>query len=969
MLKLIKENIPEKLREFNQWVGFILNDEGKKIPIDPKIEGDGNYAKISEPSTWGTFEQAVRTVEVGMCVGIEFAMTPESNLIFLDIDCHTDKCKTEEEKKTLIEQYKAMCRATSTYRTYQEKSFSGEGVHVLAYGTLDEDLQTGTSPIMPTLEIYTEKRFLVMTGHRINDFEISEDEQVVRTLRKLHSNYFQKKSPINVDLTDRPLIGVIDTEKYKDDTVLSVALKNKDFKLLWEGNWDKVVDKQGNQKYSQQHYADFALIRKLTFYTCNFPAQVERLFKQSPCYLAYGKNGKWSKYESDIKKDIQKASSTCTAVYSPMKEMVVRGADVVNTDIWVPDYQKFYQLLMADKDSRPIKNRALVEILKDYILKYQGQKNIQYIPDLFTEDRNINGATNIVKKVFGDSFKYSYNSSGYYIWDGKRYVDHGDVEILIHPITEIFALVEHSVFYHVMSYVVFADDNKIVIPPKTPKEDGKTEKDLLEEKAIKLFQESKRYVDTKLATDVLKKYKGMDLGNDIAGYYDSPYINMQNGVLNIETRELFPHDPSYNQHRLTNCDFDPKADCPVFEDMMTKLLPNEDDRKELQKAFGLCLAKQQLPAKKVLMLLVGPKDTGKTTLLNTVVELLGDYGISVDNSLLMQTKNDKTVGPEMLEFKERIMITSSESNESDKLNTGRVKSLTGQTQQSVRNNYATRMSKFKMIGLIFLDSNFKPYIPPKETATWDRLRLFPFVNIITQKDPTLPKKLVAEKAGIFNWLLKGLDIVLEEKEIFETPAMLAYKEKYKEEMDVSEQFINDCLEKTDSSSDRILTSVLFSTYKNWCKDNGFKDIIRNKFYEEINKSFEKKKSGSEYFISVKFTDLGNLYSRMSEKTSQQFAKDKRNLLENPSGDLPYNVLRQTYYSKSKEWFIKNIESRDDIADLQSRYNAYCSWCIDQRLIPLKFVDYNVKVAWIRKYLKTPVPTPELIEKSKDIWGD
>ena len=70
-----------------------------------------------------------------------------------------------------------------------------------------------------------------------------------------------------------------------------------------------------------------------------------------------------------------------------------------------------------------------------------------------------------------------------------------------------------------------------------------------------------------------------------------------------------------------------------------------------------------------------------------------------------------------------------------------------------------------------------------------------------------------------------------------------------------------------------------------------------------------------------------MYSRMSEKTSQQFAKDKRNLLENPSGDLPYTILRQTYFSKSKEWFIKNIESRDDTTTLYSRYHSYCDWCM------------------------------------------
>lgn len=971
MLKLIKENIPLKLRELNQWVGFVLNDEGKKIPINPKVEGNGDCAKISDPSTWGSFEQAVKTVEVGMCVGIEFAMTPETGLIFLDIDCHTDKCKTEEEKEELRKQYDAMCRAASTYRTYQEKSYSGEGVHVLAYGTLDEDLKTGTSSLMP-IEIYTDKRFLVMTGHRINDFEISEDEQVVRTLRKLHSNYFQKKSPSNTGLEDKPLVGVIDNEKYDDETVLKIALKNEDFRLLWEDQWDKVVDKEGNQKYTQQHYSDFALIRKLTFYTGNNTTQVERLFRQSPCYLAYGKNGKYVKYESDIKKDIEKASSTCTAVYTPKSDSTSTDSPAeieVANDTWFPDFKKIYRLLFVDKDSQLLKNPALISMVREYIFKYQDDKSLAYIPYLFKEDRNINGGTFIVRKVFGNKLKYSLNFNGYYIWDGKRYVDYGDSDILIHPITETLALVEHSVFRYVMTEVINADDTVVVIPAATSKDKDKTVKDLMEEQSIKLFQDSKRYVDYKLAKEILKKYKGMNVFDDIKDYYGDTYINMQNGVFDFVTRTLYPHSPMYNQHKITNCDYDPKAECPEFEAMMERVLPDADTRKELQKAFGLCLAKEQLPAKKVLMLLVGPKDSGKTTVLNTIVEMLGEYATSVDNSVLMQNNKEKNKGPEMYDFRGTLMITTSESNENDKLDTGRVKALTGETLISVKNNYATRMDKFKMIGIIFIDSNFKPYIPAKDTATWDRLRITPFSFPVVNKDPELKSKLKAERAGIFNWVLKGLDMVVEEKAIFETQAMLEMKEQYKSDMDVVEQFVNECTEKTDSVADRILTSVLHSTYKNWCKDNGYRESIRNKFYEDMSKYFEKKKSGYDYFVNIKFTDLGGLYSKMGEKTSQQFAKDKRSLLENPAGNLPYSILRQTYFSKSKEWFIKNIENRDDVTTLFSRYHAYCDWCIEQRLLPLKVVDFNSKVAWIRKNLKTPVPTPELIEKAKDIWRD
>ena len=50
---------------------------------------------------------------------------------------------------------------------------------------------------------------------------------------------------------------------------------------------------------------------------------------------------------------------------------------------------------------------------------------------------------------------------------------------------------------------------------------------------------------------------------------------------------------------------------------------------------------------------------------------------------------------------------------------------------------------------------------------WDRLRLFPFTCPIKNKDSNLKAKLDAEKSGIFNWILEGLEMVLQEKEIFD----------------------------------------------------------------------------------------------------------------------------------------------------------------------------------------------------------
>ena len=146
MLKLNIAGIPEELKKNRKWVGFKIGEQGKK-PIDPKsIGGFITYASISDPSTWGTFEEAVKLVEAGLCEGIGYAITKYDHLIFIDVDNHLDKLTSEEEKQKTEKLFNVLCRDIKRFHTYMETSISGTGVHLLARGTLDETLKTGASP-------------------------------------------------------------------------------------------------------------------------------------------------------------------------------------------------------------------------------------------------------------------------------------------------------------------------------------------------------------------------------------------------------------------------------------------------------------------------------------------------------------------------------------------------------------------------------------------------------------------------------------------------------------------------------------------------------------------------------------------------------------------------------------------------------------------------------------------------------
>ena len=942
------EKIPNELKKMKHWVGFKVED-GKKVPKNPKLMKLNCNAKINDSTTWGTFEEAVRMVECGLADGIGFAITKDTGFIFVDFDCHVDGVDDDDERRRIEQYYNSFSSQAPLYDTYLEQSFSGKGLHVLARGELLPDYKTGKAPDGVPVEIYDDKKFMLITGDVLNDWGISDSEKTIKSIQKLQQRHFPKVALTSMD--EQTIVAPSDNQVYDDELVLQAAMQDEKFRLLWEGHWDKVKGKDGKGLYGSQHYADYALIKKLIFYTGNYPSQAEALYRKSPSYQTYGKNGKWVKYEKDIRNDIRHASEDCKAVYHAPSKVI---------EEWEPDFDDIKKQLEDGAISDPVlKNRML-----SYIGKYRYKK-ITYIPYLFSNDWNVNGYTKIVRDVLDDKLIFSNKVNSFYKWNGKKYEAVSE-DALYHIITEVLAMVEHSVFMWVVTEVMTADNEEVV---QTQGKQELTARDLKEDTALMYFNHCSKMVSIKNCSDIFKKLKGMYLTTDLVDYQESQYINLQNGVLDLSTMELYPHDTKYRLHKIMGCEYQPEANCPVFDTMLETLLPDEAVRRELIKALGLCLAKEQLPAKKALFLLAGPKDTGKTTLINCINSVLGDYGTNIDNSLLMRSQSNRSnVGPEMLALYDSIFISTSEVSQDARLDGAKVKALTGNTIISTRNLYDRQMITFSVIGLIFIDTNHKPAMPNDE-ALWGRVKIFPFKEVVTNKDKHLQKKLEAEKAGIFNRLLEGLKLAIDEDEIIECPAMLQAKEEYKSEMTVVEQFISDCLVMSDSDTDKVATTKVFETYLNWSKDNNFiHPMIRNKFYNELASYVEKKKSGSEYFVRVRLSELGHLYSHMKEKTPQQFAKDKARILDKDDETLSYDVLRKSYYVRSGEWFANNITTTMLQDSIYSQYSVYAEWCIKQHIMPLIPADFYTKAKYIKEHLTDYKPTPQLMEKAADIWN-
>jgi primase-polymerase (primpol)-like protein len=105
-------------------------DRWTKPPFDPKAltrRGTLRRAKVNDPSTWGTYEEAVRRVEEGLCEGIGF-MLAGANVGPLDIDHAYDLVYTNASSM-LMPWTEDLLRAARG--AYVEFTVSGRGLRVI----------------------------------------------------------------------------------------------------------------------------------------------------------------------------------------------------------------------------------------------------------------------------------------------------------------------------------------------------------------------------------------------------------------------------------------------------------------------------------------------------------------------------------------------------------------------------------------------------------------------------------------------------------------------------------------------------------------------------------------------------------------------------------------------------------------------------------------------------------------------
>lgn len=325
-----------------------------------------------------------------------------------------------------------------------------------------------------------------------------------------------------------------------------------------------------------------------------------------------------------------------------------------------------------------------------------------------------------------------------------------------------------------------------------------------------------------------------------------PYLlNCRNGTVELRTGRLREHRRGDLITRLAPTDYDPTAGCPTWLAFLNRILGHDTEVLGFtRRALGYALTGDT--REQVFFMLYGTGANGKSTMLETIRAVLGDYVMQAAPETFLSKKHGNGIGNDIARLRGARLITSVEVDEGRHLAEALVKQATGGDTVVARFLYGEHF-EFTFEGKMFFAVNNKPRISGGDYGIWRRVRLVPFTVTIPpeERDKDLVLKLRHEAGGILSWLVHGCS-EWQRESLGEPAAVVQATEAYHEEQDDVGEFLRDCADM--GASFREQPAALRLAYANWCATNCHEQMSEKTFAMKLkNKGFENFRSGGKRF--------------------------------------------------------------------------------------------------------------------------
>lgn len=314
-------------------------------------------------------------------------------------------------------------------------------------------------------------------------------------------------------------------------------------------------------------------------------------------------------------------------------------------------------------------------------------------------------------------------------------------------------------------------------------------------------------------------------------------LNLQNGVIKLtSTRyEFIEHSPDLLLSKIANVSYDPSAEAERWLSFLDEIMEGDQEKiRYLQKLFGLCLSGDTQLER--MWFFHGPSTrNGKSTLLETISYLLGDYATSIQAETLAMKSNpdSRRPSPDIAKLRGVRLVIASETPRGMLLDVRLVNNLSGNDKIVARFLHEQELEfypKFKLC----VNCNHLPRSTDSTLFDSNRVHVVKFNRHFkeSEQDTTLKARFRKPTmlSGILNWMLEGWTLYQEEG--LKASTGVEYDSRaYARDCDKIRAFIDDCLEVRPKSN--LAIKDVYAAYVDWCKSLEYEPDQKGRFTSEL----------------------------------------------------------------------------------------------------------------------------------------
>lgn len=310
-------------------------------------------------------------------------------------------------------------------------------------------------------------------------------------------------------------------------------------------------------------------------------------------------------------------------------------------------------------------------------------------------------------------------------------------------------------------------------------------------------------------------------------------INVRNGMLDFKTRQLLPHSPDYLSFAQLPVLYDANADSSAIDQFLAQVLPVDTVDVFWEYVGSIFVRNHYWP--KAFLSIVGPKDCGKSKVLEWAINFLGGK-VNVTSRSFVSLADDRFAAAELFGKLANIKddLSSREAQDCSK-----IKELTGDTTATTGEHKFKAPFTFKNLARFIFTSNAHLAVRNPDDAYFARAIIIECSRVFLphEQDLEIVDKLSTPQnlSGGLLRVLSGLERLQKQRGFSQSASIAVASANYRFASDTVMAFLRDC---TEDSEYKISRQQMYTTYRQMCEANKRSPVSADLFFKRVNEHLQ-----------------------------------------------------------------------------------------------------------------------------------